>query len=300
MKSLAAYVMRGRLQALAAICGLAVASMLIPPVSLLSSAFLALVVLRKGALESGWVLLLALVGLGLGGALLVSDALPAITYGLLLWLPVWPVAITLRETRRLDWALGTAVALGLAAVMAVYLLADNPAALWREKIQSLLQSMLENNTPAGFDAGSMDKALEFFSHYMTGAVIAASVMSLVFALFIARWQQSVLFNPGGFRSEFVALRMQSAMVYASLASVATGVLASGYIAELAWNLSAVFMVLFIIGGFSVLHAVLGSKSFWIVGIYFVLFISPQLLLPPIALLGLSDVWLDWRKFGNRV
>ena len=299
MKFLAAYVMQGRLQALAAICGLAVASMMLPPISLISTALLALVVLRKGTVESLWVLLLALLGLGLGGVLLTGSAVHAISYGLLLWLPVWPVAAVLRGTRRLDWALETALLLGMTAVMAVYLLVDDPAALWREKMQPFLQAMLEN-TPTGFDAGSMDKALDFFSHYLTGAMVAASVMSVVLALLIARWQQAVLFNPGGFRSEFVALRMHTAIVYTSLASVATGVLASGYMAEIAWNLSAVFMVLFIISGFSVLHAVLGGKSFWIVGVYFVLFISPQLLLPPIALIGLSDIWLDWRRFGKRV
>jgi len=299
MKSLATYVMRGRLQALLAVFGLAIVSLMLPPVSLLSTALLALVVLRKGATEGGVVLLLALLSLGVGGVLLAGNALEPITYGLVLWLPIWPIAVVLRGTRRLDWALEAALTLGLIAVMAVYLIAASPAVLWREKMQLFLQAMAENS-PTGFEAGSLEKALDFFSHYLTGVMIAASVLSVVLALLIARWQQAVLFNPGGFRSEFIALRMPATVVYASLVSVTVGIVATGYLAEIAWNLSTVFMVVFIISGFSVLHALLGGKSFWIVGVYFVLFISPQFLLPPIVLLGLSDIWLDWRKFGNRV
>jgi len=299
MKSLAAYAMRGRLYALWVIFGFAVGSMVLPPVSLLSTALLALVALRKGAAESAWVLLLALLCLGIGGILLVGSAFQAIVYGLLLWLPVWPVAILLRNTRRLDWALVLASLLGLAAVMAVYLLADNPAAFWREKMQPLLQAMQENSPP-GVDATALEQAVDIFSHYLTGTMVAASVVSVILALLIARWQQAVLFNPGGFRSEFVALRMRAEVVYVTLACLLTGILAAGLAAEIAWNLTAVFMVLFIFCGFAVLHALLGGKTFWIVGVYFVLFISPQLLLPPIALLGLSDTWLDWRKLDNRV
>lgn len=299
MRSLAAFAMRGRFQALAAIFGLALASVAFPPLSLLSSALLALVALRQGAVESAWVLALALAGLGLGGVLLAGDALDAILYGALLWLPVWPMALLLRTTRRLEWALEAATGLGLLAVFGVYLLADNPAALWRERAQFFVQPMLEN-APADFDATNLAKALDLFSHYLTGAMAGGSAMSVMLGLLIARWQQAVLFNPGGFRAEFVALRLHTGVAYAALACLAAGMLGSGGLAELAWNLNIVFLMLCALGGFSVLHAVLGGKGFWMVGIYVALLIIPQFLLPPVALLGLSDAWLDWRKRSGRV
>jgi len=299
MRSLAAFVMRGRFQALAAICGLALASLALPPLSLLSSALLALVALRQGAMESAWVLALALLGLGLGGVLLAGDALDALLYGALLWLPVWPMALLLRATRRLEWALEAATGLGLLAVFGVYLLADNPAALWRERAQLFVQPMLDN-APADFDATNLAKALDLFSHYLTGVMAGGSAMSVMLGLLIARWQQAVLFNPGGFRAEFVALRLHTGVAYAALACLVAGMLGSGGLAEFAWNLNIVFLMLCTLGGFSVLHAVLGGKGFWMAGIYVALLIIPQFLLPSVALLGLSDAWLDWRKRSGRI
>ncbi len=299
MRSLAAFVMRGRFQALAAICGLALASLALPPLSLLSSALLALVALRQGAMESAWVLALALLGLGLGGVLLAGDALDALLYGALLWLPVWPMALLLRATRRLEWALEAATGLGLLAVFGVYLLADNPAALWRERAQLFVQPMLDN-APADFDATNLAKALDLFSHYLTGVMAGGSAMSVMLGLLIARWQQAVLFNPGGFRAEFVALRLHTGVAYAALACLAAGMLGSGGLAEFAWNLNIVFLMLCTLGGFSVLHAALGGKGFWMAGIYVALLIIPQFLLPSVALLGLSDAWLDWRKRSVRI
>ncbi len=298
MRALSAFVMRGRFQAVAAIIGFAVASFVLPPVSLLSTAMLALVALRKGAQESAWVLLLSVLAVGLTGALLSGNALSPILYGVLLWAPVWPIAVVLRETRRLDWAMEAAAGLGLLGVAAVYGFVDDPSAVWWGRLQGFVHAMLENSS-ADFDPAVMSKSLEVFSHYMTGAMAGGSVLSLILGLLIARWQQAALFNPGGFRSEFLNLRFHLAVVLAGLACMAAGLLGAGYLAEIAWNLSGVFLVLFTVGGFSIIHAVLAGKSFWIVGVYLALLIIPQLLLPLIALLGLSDIWLDWRKYARR-
>ncbi|MFM8333527.1 MAG: hypothetical protein ACKN9T_17760 [Candidatus Methylumidiphilus sp.] len=298
MRSLAFFAMAGRPQAIFAICGLGLASLLLPPLGLFSTALVALVALRKGAGETAWTLALALALTGLAGVLLSHNAGAAVAYGLLLWLPVWPLAAVLRASRRLDLALASAVGLGVAAVLLAYGLVDDSAALWREHLQVFVQPMLEN-APADFDAAATAKVLDALSHYATGMAVAGSVMSALLALLIARWQQAALYNPGGFRSEFVALRLSAGLVFAALGGMALGSLAGGALAEIAWNASTVFFVPFIIGGFAVLHALLGGKSFWIVGVYLALFIMPQLLLPAIALLGASDPWLDWRKLAKR-
>lgn len=296
MRFLAAYAMRGRLQALAAICGFAVASLALPPLSLLSSALLALVALRQEIRESAQILLLSLLGLGLVGAF-TGGTLEALSYGVLLWLPAWPLAIVLRGTRRLEWAVEAALGLGLVAVMAVYLLVDEPAALWRERLDVLLQPMLEN-APPDFDRSSLARAMDLFAHFLTGMAAGGSVLSAILALLIGRWQQAVLFNPGGFRTEFVALRLHRGVVYAALACFAAGMLGGG-LAELAWNLNIVFAMVFVLAGFSIIHATLGKKGFWVAGIYVALLFIPQLLLPPVALLGLTDAWINWRKLARQ-
>jgi len=299
MRSLAAFALRGRLQALAVICGMALASLVFPPLSLLSSALLALVALRQGTKASATVLALALLSLGLGGILLAGDASAAIVYGMLLWLPVWPMALLLRQSRRLDWMMEAATGLGLLGVFGIYLLVDDPAGLWRERLRQFVQPMLEKPS-ADFDAAGLAQLPDLFAPYLTGAMVGGSVMSVILSVFIARWQQAVLFNPGGFRREFVGLRLQGGVVYVALGSIAVGLLSGGVLAEIAWNLNIVLLMLCTISGFSVLHSMLGGKGFWIAGVYVALLITPQFLLPPVALLGLSDAWLDWRKYSKRV
>ncbi|MDD5034403.1 MAG: hypothetical protein PHE55_06560 [Methylococcaceae bacterium] len=297
MRSLAAFVMQGRLQAAMAIIALALASMLLPLLNLLGAAALALVALRKGVLESAWVLAISAPAVGIIGVLLSGNAHPFVLYGLLWWVLVWPLALLLRETLRLDWALAAASAMGLAAVAASYGLVEDPAAAWLEILQRLFQPMLEQ-APADFDTLRMNKALELFSHYASGAMASGLVMSLILGLLIARWEQALLFNPGGFKAEFIGLRLPPALVYLGLGCIAAGMAVEGNMAEIAWNLSGVFFVLFAVAGFAIVHALLGIRTFWLVGIYLMLFFIPHLLLP-IALLGFSDIWVDWRKRLNR-
>jgi hypothetical protein len=125
------------------------------------------------------------------------------------------------------------------------------------------------------------------------------VISLILSLLIARWLQALLFNPGGFRSEFVDLRLHPGVAYATLACLAVGIMDAGVWSEAAWNLSLVVFMLSTLGGFAIVHALLGSKRFWIVGVYFALVFAPQFLIPPVALLSLSDPWLNWRKLSKR-
>jgi hypothetical protein len=291
MRSLAAYVMRGRIEAILVVAGLALLSLLLPLVSLLSTASLALVALRKGAKESAWVLAVSALLTGGVGALATGGVLRSVAYGLLLWVPVWPIALLLRTGGRLNLALEAAAALGGLGVAGVYWLTPDPAAMWKETLQGLVAPMLER-APPGFDAAMAERGIEFFS-YMSGVAAFGSVTGLILGLLLARWQQAALFNPGGFRAEFLALSLHPRVVYAGLACLAAALAGSGKVAEFAWNLNAPFLALFLVSGFAILHALLAGKGFWLTGFYLGLLFIPQLLLP-IALLGVTDVWLHWR------
>ena len=295
MRSLAAFIIQGRGQAVVAVAGLAALALVIPPVGLFSSAALALVALRKGALEGVWVLGLATSAAGVLGMVLTGSIYPAMIYGLQLWVPIWLVAIMLRESGQLALALEGAMGLGILAVMAVYWLVQDPARMWQESLQRFIQPMMER-APPGFDPAQVEKNVELFSHYMSGIAAGASVMGLILSLLVARWWQATLFNPGGFRAEFHGLRLHSAVVYLGLGSIAAALVGGGA-AEIAWNMNALFFVLFLIVGFAILHAVFpsdGAKRFLLTGVYVAAFIIPQLLLP-VAFLGLTDVWLNWRR-----
>ncbi len=300
MRFFANYTMRGSNQALFAICGFAIASPFIPIIGILagliSTALFALVVLRKGGMEGLKVLFFSELVMGVFGAMLTGNALLGLAYGLLLWLPILPAALILREFSSLALAMESALALGVTIVIGFYSMVEDPAGYWKGKLMDLLQA-LSANAPESIDPVKMTGAIDPFTHYMTGAIVAESVLSLVLALLLARWLQAALYNPGGFRREFLNLRLHSVLVYAGLICILTGLIAGGgLIAELAWNVFGGFLVLFTINGVSILHAVLEGKRHWIVIMYMAWFFLPFIpwFLPLIAMLGMSDQWVNWR------
>ena len=121
MTFLAAYIMRGRMQAMMVASSLAVLSLLLPPVSIVSSASVALVTLRRGANEGLYVLICACLSAAVLGFFLFGSFQFALLYGLVLWLPIWLISIVLREGKHLSVAIEIAVLLGILGVIGFYL-----------------------------------------------------------------------------------------------------------------------------------------------------------------------------------
>ncbi|UQN12343.1 YybS family protein [Methylococcus capsulatus] len=294
MKGLAAFVMKERWQAVLVIAGLVCLSFMIPLVGLLSSAALGLVVLRQGLPAAATVLALSAAAVAVfGGVVLGSVAAPLI-YALLLWFPTAVAAWVLRISRRIEWALTSVVVPALMAVLAVYGLIGDPSEFWNEKLIRLVQPLLDQ-APDGLDADGARFGLRVAAHYATGFVSAGSALSVFLTLMLARWWQSLLYNPGGFRAEFVELRPAPAFAYAALACIG-GAMSLPAVAELLWNLGLVFFVLYLMVGVAVIHVLLSRRSagkFWLAGFYLLLFVIPQVALP-VALMGFTDVWMDWR------
>jgi hypothetical protein len=293
MRGLAEFVMKGRWQAVLCIAGLALLSLIIPFASLLSAAALGLVTLRVGARESVWVMVSSLCVAGVGGVLITGDAFLALAYGLLLWAPVWPVAIVLRESGRLSWALQLAALLGTLVVLGIYVVVPDPAQMWAGSLERFMQPIIEQ-APVGFDAARFTQSATTIARYMSGLVAAGSVLSLVLGLLLARYWQATLYNPGGFRSEFIALELHAAVSWWAAALMLISLAADGAIAEIAGNIDMVLSTLFLVTGLAVLHATLGAKKFFMISAYVVFFIIPQTLVV-LVFLGWSDAWLKWRR-----
>ena len=130
MKFLAAYIMKGRMQAMMVASSLALLSLVLPPVSIVSSASVALVTLRRGGYEGLYVLLCACLSAALLGFFLFGSFQFALLYGLILWLPIWLISMVLREGNQLYIAVQIAVLLGVEGVVGFYSYVDNPAAMW--------------------------------------------------------------------------------------------------------------------------------------------------------------------------
>jgi hypothetical protein len=120
------------------------------------------------------------------------------------------------------------------------------------------------------------------------------VASLVLSLFMARWWQAILYNPGGFGAEFRQLTLPRNMAYALMGLTGLAMIAPEGIAAVSWNVIQPCLAPFIFSGFAVLHVWLGGRSFWLQGIYVLLLIVPYILLP-ILLLGFTDTLLNLRQ-----
>lgn len=297
MSFLAAYIMRGRFQAMLVASTLALLSLLFPPVSIVSSAAVSLITLRKGAYEGLFVLLISSAAAAVLGIFVIGNYLFALGYTLVLWLPVWLISIVLREGRSLSLALEIAVWLGVFGVIVMYLYNPEIAAMWRQTLHTMFEPML---SAPDVPADKIKQSLDTISHYITGIMAASSVSGLLLGLLLARWWQAVLYYPGGFRQEFVALNTRPAMAFASLAVLAVGWLGSGAWSEAAWNIAVILLVLYAFIGIAVVHALLSgmqARRFLLPLFYLLLLVLPQILLP-VALVGIGDAWLNLRKKRN--
>lgn len=272
---------------------------------IVSFATIALVTLRKGTLEGIHVLLYSTVATAVLSALLVGEYGFLFLMGvscLIMWLPVWLVAVVLRETRSLALAIETAVFIALLSVVGFYAYAADPAKIWQDAFAPLLQILLEN-TPAE----KLEEMRDWtnwvntvFTHYMTGVFAASTLFAVLFGLFFARWWQAVLYNPGGFRQEFLSLRTGSRLAFASIIIVTLAKLASGLVSEMAWNITILLFVLYLFIGSSVLHAVFSAMKqgkYLVPMFYITMFLIPHIMLP-VALVGLCDAWFNLRKIPS--
>lgn len=268
---------------------LALLSLILPPVSIVSSATVALVTLRLGALDGLSVLGCSSAAAGLLGFLLIGNYQFALLYAMVLWIPVWIISIVLRESRHLSLAVEIAIFMGIIGVIGFYLYGDGQVAMWR---QVLLQ-MIPTNAPVE----NIQKTIDVLAHFMTGVVAAGSVFGLLFGLFLGRWWQAILYNPGGFKQEFLSLTTQPRLTMITVAIVAFALISKATSSEIAWNVSIPLFVLFTFIGTAVLHKVLANMKLgrYLVPLFYVtLFLIPHAMLP-IVLIGLIDPWLDLRN-----
>jgi len=293
--------MRGRMQAMMVASSLALLSLVLPPISIVSSASVALVTLRRGGYEGLYVLICACLSAALLGFFLFGSFQFALLYGLVLWLPIWLISIVLREGKHLSIAIEIAVLLGVMAVIGFYIYASEPALIWQSVLEEMVKPMLASNADMPVD--EIRQSIQRFSHYMTGGIIAGTVYGLLFGLFLARMWQSALYNPGGFREEYLELRVRPKLALVSILVAVIAWLMSGVISEICWNISILFVVLYTFVGTAILHAALSTmrmKRFLVPMLYVTLIMIPHII-ALVIIVGVVDAWLDLRsKFSNKI
>jgi hypothetical protein len=301
MRAIAAFVMRGRWQAVLATAGLAVASLVLMPLSwplgYLSGGAVGLVTLQQGPREG----LLNVVGatLLIGGLGLVLNGQPMLgaSFALTLWLPMWLLAGILALYRSLSLAMLANLALGMALILGAWLVLDDPAVWWQRHFSEVVIPALEQ---AGMKLPSeteLQPALQATSRLMTGILSASLVLGLAISLLIARWWQAELGRPGAFGEEFRRLRLGSLTAGLAVLLVVGLSFIGGKAAALGANLLLVFMVIFMLQGLALAHAAVhqaGANKAWLIVLYVLLAFSLPWGMLVIAVLGWLDNWLNFR------
>ena len=296
MRYLAAYIMRGRMQAVVVATVSAILSLLLPPVSYISGAAIGLVTLRIGWLAG----LQVIIGATLTSALLLLLLFGSVNSGMflaLLWIPLWVLAVGLRRTVRLEYSLLLAGLFGVVALCGLYLGYGDPTHWWKEVLTSLIVEALEGK-PAQTDFVAM------VAQIMSGVLVSAFISTLLLSLLLARWWQSLLYNPGGFRREFHALRLGRITAYSAAVLVVIAIIGDGVFATLVLNLLLVVATLFVLQGIAVVHGKMAgwqSAAGWLIVFYALLlfpFSAPYALLT-MAVLGCIDNGFDFRGLLQR-
>lgn len=300
MKALAAYIVSGRWQAalIATTCG--VMSFILPllggMLNYLAAAVVGLVTLHVGMLPGLQVLLIATAVTVLFYQLMGVQAIVGLVMVLLLWLPSWMAAAVLLQTRNLGQALRAATLFGVCLLLVVFLAYGDPAAWWLQQLKLVESTLAEAGVslpPRLADPGLQQQVAAL----LTGMVVASLVIGVISSLLLARWWQSLLVHPGGFREEFYGLRLGNAAGLVTLAVMVTARLTQGTLSDFSAQLAMILLVPFLLVGLAIIHSLLRQYSRgagWLVLVYVLLAVFPQATLL-LAAGGLMDTWIDFRR-----
>ncbi|CAK0765848.1 DUF2232 domain-containing protein [Gammaproteobacteria bacterium] len=296
MKFLAGFVMRASSTAATVVAVTAVVALALPPatspISFLSGASLGLVTLRLGARAGLLVMGAATIALALLSLALIGSAGLAAAMMGVLWAPIWFLSIILRATVSLPLVVTVALGIVACGVGMTHWLVGDLASWWR-------MFLVDTFVRIGPEPGpELVHSIEGLSQVMTGLVAAGMLMSLVGNLLLARWWQSLLYNPGGFAKEFLVLRLHPTIAVAALGAMALTQFGPISLEPLGVDLVFVMMAAFSITGLAVVHGLnanFGEPVGWLIGVYVLTFLFPRQMMTILAATGLADTWVDLRS-----
>jgi hypothetical protein len=292
VKAIARFIMRGPSQAALVAAVTALLSVLMPPVALLSGASVGLVSLRGGPKDGLAVSAIATLGMGALAWLALGSPLPALGVLLMLWLPVVGLALVLRYSRSLGLTVQLAGAAAVLLTLLAYAFIEDPAAAWLDLLDPFRQALVQDGV---LTEDASRGAFASLSRWMTGAFAAAVVAQVLLGLFVARWWQAILYNPGGFGSEFRTLRLSRSFGILTVLLLAALPFVGGV--GLVANLLVALGVLLLLQGLAVAHQVHALKkahAAWLIGLYVLMVIFMPQTLILLACIGLVDIWGDIR------
>jgi len=237
MRGLAEFIMRGRWQALG-VAVLGSGSLLF---GWISAAAIALVTLRRGTAAGGWLVLWALL------PAVIITAMTGDTGSVMLLAGAFGLAVILRETVNLSLAVMASVPLAVLSGLALIVL-NGP--FLEELITTFNQALAQLEQDLQQE-GSEQLAFNALSVSQVAALLATgNAVIAVLSLMLGRYWQALLYNPGGFGSEFRALKVPQGAVLV----MASAALVLWWLGP-EWRVwSAIAVLPLTVAGFALVHA----------------------------------------------
>ena len=272
MRALAEIAMRGRAYAI----GLSMVGAVVPLLTWVSAAIVSLVVLRKGVVDGSIVLLWTLLPLGVTIYFVGDPSSSTAVIGAAV------LAYVLRITFSWELTLVTTLILAVIASLVFQYTASDVLILFVNlfmEIQKQLSVEMNYDTAKG----------QFLGVFAMGQ--AYTMFSLVV---LARWWQSQLYNPGGFKTEFHQIRVTS--IFASgILLLTTGCILFGDPLSLWVPLLTMPLA---VSGLAMVHWLAdyrGVGGVWVLVFYLCLIFFFQYIYPVLTVLALLDGYINVRQ-----
>ncbi len=277
MRALADFVMRSRFHAI----GAAIISASLPLLNWLGNAIVGLVILRRGPVEGLFVLMWAVLPLGVA-FYWVGDPSPVIALvGTAL------LAYVLRVT--VSWEITLVVAVVVSAIGSLIFEYTATVVLativeWYLQYTSEIAEQLKQTS---------DISVEQAKNSIMGFFAMGQAFAMIAFLVLARWWQSQLYSPGAFQKEFHQIRMSPALS----GGLVTMLLVCFVFSEQLGRWIPLLTVPLIITAIAFVHWLIKFKSLsgnWVFGFYMLLLVLFQVVYPLLASLALMDSWFNLR------
>ncbi|MEM9533427.1 MAG: hypothetical protein AAGA23_21070 [Pseudomonadota bacterium] len=269
----------------------------IPMGLVLSGAVVSLATLRRGATDgvvvaigglAVFVALTAFAGFAPGSGALTPAAFMAASI---------VIAVGLRNTRSLAFAVWMAVAATLTWLLAFWLSVTSPAEYWRGLFEQLIRSFSETGQ-VEFAAQLKALSEKIAWRGVTGQVFGTLFVLLALALFWGRSWHARLANPGGFQAEFHELELGrlGALTAAALFMAAA---ATGH--ELVLSAAAIMLYVWLVPAFALIHWQVKRRelgSGWLWAAYLVCVFSlggNNMIFLAFPLVGMLNEFLSFRR-----
>ncbi len=292
MLFLASFILRGQSQAALVAAAMAILGLVVPPAAWISAAAIVLVTLVRGPQSGLITTALALLGAALFAFLIFSAPQLAIIFVLLAWLPAWLAAVILRQTVSLAYSLQVLAGIAILAVVVIYALFPDFGEFWREPLDHMVAQLAQQSED--FTLAELKQSEDWVIGFLPGLVASSLLFGTMLSLFLGRWWQAALYNPGGFAKEFQSLNLGKA---SALSAIAIMLMVATVGSMITIALVSVVFVLYGMQALSILHAVIRIRQLsgtWLFVFYFVMFFIPHIVLL-LILVSLADPWLDVRQ-----